>query len=145
MLKEILNPEDCARCKFCCSFRRQSLWEVPDKIKEYDWESEYKTDDPYEEVPCPYLVDGEGCQLDASEKPFECKIWPYRIMKMPTCLSNDSESKLVLAYSKSCPAFQKLDKEVIVNFGKKIMDTVTAEAVIDPSIIKEFDEGYEVI
>ena len=29
MLSSILSKSDCAACKFCCSFRRQSLWETP--------------------------------------------------------------------------------------------------------------------
>ena len=29
MLSSILSKSDCAECKFCCSFRRQSLWETP--------------------------------------------------------------------------------------------------------------------
>ncbi len=29
MLNKILSKEDCAQCRFCCSFRRSSLWETP--------------------------------------------------------------------------------------------------------------------
>ena len=29
MLSTILSKKQCAACKFCCSFRRQSLWETP--------------------------------------------------------------------------------------------------------------------
>ena len=29
MLSSILSKKQCAACKFCCSFRRQSLWETP--------------------------------------------------------------------------------------------------------------------
>ena len=29
MLKDVLSPDDCARCGFCCSFRRQSLHLTP--------------------------------------------------------------------------------------------------------------------
>ena len=29
MLSSILAKSDCAACKFCCSFRRTSLWETP--------------------------------------------------------------------------------------------------------------------
>ena len=29
MLSAILSKSECAECKFCCSFRRQSLWESP--------------------------------------------------------------------------------------------------------------------
>ena len=29
MLSKILSKETCKNCKFCCSFKRQSLWETP--------------------------------------------------------------------------------------------------------------------
>ena len=29
MLSKVLSKESCAKCRFCCSFRRQSLWETP--------------------------------------------------------------------------------------------------------------------
>ncbi|MBP5568082.1 MAG: hypothetical protein J6X54_02550, partial [Treponema sp.] len=76
MLAKILSKSDCAACKFCCSFRRQSLWETPvfnkedkDKILEkypdvkfrqtgnsytIDLYSSYKTDNPDEEALCPF-------------------------------------------------------------------------------------------
>ncbi|MBQ5491897.1 MAG: hypothetical protein IIT68_07565, partial [Treponema sp.] len=34
MLSKILSKSDCASCKFCCSFRRKSLWETPLFTKE---------------------------------------------------------------------------------------------------------------
>jgi len=29
MLSKILSKDECASCKFCCAFRRQSAWETP--------------------------------------------------------------------------------------------------------------------
>ena len=29
MLSSLLSPSDCASCRFCCSYRRVSLWETP--------------------------------------------------------------------------------------------------------------------
>lgn len=29
MLSKVLEKSTCAKCKFCCSFRRCSLWETP--------------------------------------------------------------------------------------------------------------------
>ena len=95
MLSEILKKEDCAACRFCCAFRRQSLWETPiftlentesieadqkldasvlqkflfenNTYARYDLSNNYKTDDSEEEAPCPYLSTN-GCILDANEK-----------------------------------------------------------------------------
>ena len=73
MLKSVLSTQDCAQCRFCCSFRRKSLWETPlfdsttadrlsrqfpdAKFKQLpngsltiDLDDKYRTDDPEEEV-----------------------------------------------------------------------------------------------
>ena len=86
MLSPILKKSTCATCKFCCSFRRQSLWETPvfskettAKLKELfpnakfrpaekqsmtiDLSMLYKTNNPDEEVPCPFLDSSNGCVL----------------------------------------------------------------------------------
>ncbi|MBR4581093.1 MAG: hypothetical protein IKO32_07655, partial [Lachnospiraceae bacterium] len=87
MLSKILKKESCAACRFCCVFRRQSLWETPIFTKEneqairddlsldasslipagkeqeyyrYDLSEKYQTDDSEEEAPCPYLGE-KGC------------------------------------------------------------------------------------
>ena len=28
LLEKLLTLEDCAKCQFCCSYRRRSLWET---------------------------------------------------------------------------------------------------------------------
>ncbi|MBR3535622.1 MAG: hypothetical protein IKN85_07335 [Oscillospiraceae bacterium] len=81
MLSKVLKKEVCAECRFCCSFRTQSLWELPklsaqfmEKYKTKSDGSEiryivsekgdgvtdlrdcYQTDDPSEEVPCPFSM-----------------------------------------------------------------------------------------
>ena len=80
MLSSILSKSDCASCKFCCSFKRSSLWETPvfekalaEKLKllykdvkfhplagssssfTYDISSSYKTDNAEEEATCPAI------------------------------------------------------------------------------------------
>ena len=117
MLSKILSKTSCAACKFCCSFRRQSLWETPlfppevaEKLsRENEYvvvgeftpvqdardtrdareaqnayrlvlENNYRTDAPEEEVPCTFLNPQKGCILNGEDKPFDCSIWPLRIM-----------------------------------------------------------------
>ena len=117
MLSKILSKTSCAACKFCCSFRRQSLWETPlfppevaeklSRENEYGvvgeftpvqdaretrdareaqnayrlvLENNYRTDAPEEEVPCTFLNPQKGCILNGEDKPFDCSIWPLRIM-----------------------------------------------------------------
>lgn len=104
MLSPILAKSSCAACKFCCSFRRTSLWETPvfpaedlPKLQAlnpqarfrpagtnsftFDLTAAYKSTDAAEEAPCPFLDPRRGCTLPQDLKPFECKIWPLRAVK----------------------------------------------------------------
>ena len=154
MLSSILKKSDCASCKFCCSFRRQSLWETPvfskettAKLKELfpnakfrpaekqsmtiDLSMLYKTNNPDEEVPCPFLDSSNGCVLPPELKPFDCSIWPFRAIR-----KNDGE--LAVALTPTCPAINKVPREKITELvqsglGKKILDY----AKENPDIVKE--------
>lgn len=159
MLSEVLSKTTCAKCKFCCSFRRQSLWETPlfadETIQKLSHENEYnvtgcfknrqtqldhqyKTEDPEEEVPCTFLDPQKGCMLKGEDKPFDCSIWPLRIMR--------KDGKLVIALTPTCPAIgavpsEKLSSLVLNGLGQKIFDY----AKDHPYIIKEYHEGFPII
>ena len=154
MLSAILKKSDCASCKFCCSFRRQSLWETPVFTKEaaeqlqslfpearfrqtglnsmtIDLEMLYKTDNPEEEVPCPFLDSSNGCCLPPELKPFDCSIWPFRAV-------HTKENEIAVALTPTCPAINKVSRADISELlksglGQKIIDY----AKTHPDIIKE--------
>lgn len=165
MLGEILKKEDCAACRFCCSFRRTSLWETPiftaentEAVKadpsldetplnvinkdgycyaRYDLSGKYKTDDADEEVPCPYLGEN-GCILSDDEKPWDCKIWPLRVM------NKDGEN--VIALTPTCPSINRLDFRTVKEFvdehlKKDIMDYAHAH----PFLVKEYRSDFPII
>lgn len=153
MLSKILSKEDCAKCKFCCSFRRQSLWETPifdkrtkemaEKLVEgakfktlengfytIDLDNEYKTDDSEEEAKCPFLIDGKGCVLPFEIKPFDCSIWPFRVIK-----NHENKNEVVL--TPTCPAVNKIPMESIKKFAKEeISEEILKYAENHPEIIK---------
>ncbi|MBO7413182.1 MAG: hypothetical protein J6U20_05905 [Fibrobacter sp.] len=173
MLSSILSKNTCAACKFCCSFRRQSLWETPlfppeiaeklQKTNEYGvtgefapasdgardahesqnayrlvLENNYRTDDPEEEVPCTFLDPERGCILKPEDKPFDCSIWPLRIM--------DKGGKLVIALTPTCPAIGATPSKALVDLvqgglGEKIFEY----AKTHPYIVKEYREGFPVV
>ena len=166
MLKEILRKEDCASCRFCCAFRRTSLWETPiftgeniDAIREnadldgsalreftsgsqtyatYDLSDKYLTDSPEEEAPCPYLG-VRGCLLNDEEKPWDCKIWPLRVMRK-------ADGEIVIALTPTCPSINKLDIETVKTFVRtKLQDDLFAYAAAHPYLIKEYKEGFFVL
>lgn len=157
MLSSILKKSDCASCKFCCSFRRQSLWETPLFPKEQARQLKeicpsavfrpvgkssmtielshlYKSQDPDEEVPCPFLNSSKGCLLPPELKPFDCNIWPFRAV-------HSKKGGLALALTPTCPAINKVPREKITELveaglGIKILDY----AKENPDIVKESSE-----
>ena len=165
MLSSILSKKQCAACKFCCSFRRQSLWETPlfppeiaeklSKANEYGvvgefaatgdgdacrlvLENKYRTADPEEEVPCTFLDSKCGCILKPEDKPFDCSIWPLRVM--------NKDSQLVIALTPTCPTIgavpsQALTELVKSGLGQKIL----AYAKSHPYIVKEYRVGFPII
>ena len=158
MLSSILSKHQCAACKFCCSFRRQSLWETPlfppevveklSKPNEYGVVGEfrdgqivlggYKTANPEEEVPCTFLDPQKGCILKPEDKPFDCSIWPLRIM--------DKDGELVIALTPTCPSIGAVPSHALVNLVKNgLGDKIFEYAKTHPEIIKEYRVGFPII
>lgn len=158
MLSKILSRKTCAACKFCCSFRRQSLWETPlfppevveklSKPNEYGVVGEfrngqivlggYRTDDPEEEVPCTFLDPHKGCILKAEDKPFDCSIWPLRVM--------DKGGELVIALTPTCPTIGATPRPNLIELVKNGLGAKIFEyAKTHPYIVKEYREGFPVV
>lgn len=162
VLSSILKKSDCAACKFCCSFRRQSLWETPVFSKEIaqqlkedfpnakfrsvgkssmtiDLSMLYKTNNPDEEVPCYFLDKNKGCLLPAELKPFDCSIWPFRVV-------NKIDNGNTVVLTPTCPAVNKVPREKIL----ELLDSGLREKILNyakenPDIIKEDSEFFEVL
>ncbi len=160
MLSKILKKSDCASCRFCCSFRRQSLWETPlfdretkERLEKkfplarfrlvgkdsftVDLSAGYKTDEPDEEAACPFLDSEKGCVLSAEEKPFDCKIWPLRAVR------KSAGGKIFVALTKTCPAvnrlpFSEIQELVKSGLGEKILSYASSH----PDIVKDWREKF---
>ena len=160
MLSSILKKSDCTTCKFCCSFRHQSLWETPVFSKDIaeklqtlyptahfrpvgkssmtiDLSMLYKTNNSDEEVPCPFLDSKNGCRLPPELKPFDCSIWPFRAVRV-----NQNEIKVML--TPTCPTINKVPREKIISLlqqglGQKILE----QAALNPDMIKEKSDFFE--
>ena len=158
MLSSILSKKQCAACKFCCSFRRQSLWETPlfppevveklSKPNEYGVVGEfrdgqivlggYKTGDPEEEVPCTFLDPQKGCILKPEDKPFDCSIWPLRIM--------NKDGELVIALTPTCPSIGATPSPELIELVKNgLGEKILAYAKAHPYIIKEYRDGFPIV
>ena len=168
MLSSLLTKKQCAACKFCCSFRRQSLWETPlfppevvEKLSqpnEYGvvgefrtvddprkscagslvLENNYRTADPEEEVPCTFLDPERGCILKPEDKPFDCSIWPLRIM--------NKDGELVIALTPTCPSIGAVPSQALTELVKNgLGEKILAYAKEHPYIIKEYRAGFPII
>lgn len=163
MLSKVLSKAVCAECKFCCSFRRQSLWETPlfpietveklqgdgkrffncgegeNRFGRMDLEDRYRTDDPEEEVPCIFLDAEKGCTLSEEDKPFDCKIWPLRIMRK-------QEGEPVIALTPTCPEINRQSLDVMEDLVRSgLGEKIYAYAAEHPYIVKEYREGFPVL
>lgn len=98
----------------------------------------YKTPDAQEEVPCAFLDAHRGCVLSQEDKPFDCKIWPLRIM--------DKDGKKVIALTPTCPSInqqplQVMEELVQSGLGQQIFEYAKGH----PYIIKIYKEGFPVL
>lgn len=151
MLKEILTGADCASCRVCCVFDRNDCWEVPlvepelaayiaenhpeVKLKKTGecsvFESEF---DEKGLTTCPMLTE-TGCRL-GDRKPFDCRIWPFRVMS--------KGNLLLLTLSPVCGTVSRLPVEQVSAFASKIADTIYKAAEQNPEMIKDYIEGYPI-
>ncbi len=167
MLSEVLSKESCAKCGFCCSFRRQSLWELPRMPESFASEhttgaggasvkyeygeekgarycvtflrDEYRTDDPEEEVRCPFLDPQSGCILSGDDKPFDCSIWPLRCMRLP-------DGGLHVCLTPTCPEINRGPAERMENLVEDgLGERIIQYAEKYPFMVKEYRPGFTVL
>ena len=162
LLEGLLSPKDCAQCKYCCSCRRSSLWEnvifddeLFDRVsRDYpeakfmvvlrggrparmlDFSGLYKTDDPEEEALC--FFNRDGCVL-GGEKPFECAIWPLRVMR--------KDDALVLGCCLDCPIFAGIETDRVRRFiREKRLDRMIFDYIAEhPEAVKPYRDNYRLI
>lgn len=153
MLTKILSRQTCADCRICCAFDETDLWEAPlishdlkNKIlklnpsqsfrpvkNSFVLEMEKSEDELYY---CP-MLSSNGCLL-GNEKPFDCKIWPFRIM--------DFKGTLVITLSPVCnPLFSKPLNELHDFIQDGLADTLFKEAKEHPDIIKDYIPNYPIL
>jgi len=155
MLRKILSREECAKCRICCSFDSYDLWEtpvIPTKLasrilQDYRPEQEFIKKGDYflfkmEKEPdidlyyCSMLDQESGCTL-GDDKPFDCKIWPFRIMAL-----NDTR---VITLSTVCPIVQKKPLEDIQAVAKELAPEIFKYADENPGSVKPYLSGYPIM
>ncbi len=157
MLKKILSPKTCAQCRLCCQFDATDLWELPvlppDTVSAVQ---QLRPDIPFspagdeqtfaapeltgdELFACPVLTSC-GCGLSQEEKPFDCKIWPLRLMRT-------SDGTCVIAVSELCKGVENLTEDQLRAFLEEegLAEKLFAYAQEHPSHVKPLMEGYRII
>jgi Fe-S-cluster containining protein len=155
LLEGLLTSEDCAKCRLCCIFTNYEIWETPAiggalraKIEKQFPETVFITKDGYslfgltaqreisDLFACPMLGEN-GCKLGA-EKPFECAVWPFRIMKL--------EDKYVISVSSLCkPMMNKPLSAMLDILSGGLEEKLKNYARANPSMIKIYSDGYPII
>ncbi|MDO4864280.1 MAG: hypothetical protein Q4A05_08945 [Ruminococcus sp.] len=154
MLKKILDPKSCAACRLCCVFDRYDVWETPvftdelcRRIREAKPDTEFVSKDggcifkvreldENELFTCPALTE-HGCML-GDDKPFDCRIWPYRIMNVG--------GRRAIAIASICDEMFNRPLSELVDFLKKgLADEIFAYADLHPEIVKPYYDGYPVL
>ena len=154
MLKKILSGETCAKCRLCCVFDRYDIWETPIFTQELcERISAAKPDvrfmpkdggyilraeefDADQLFRCPALTD-TGCML-GDDKPFDCRIWPYRIMNVG--------GRRAITIASICEEMYARPLSQLTEFLKEgLAATIFAYADSHPEIVKPYYEGYPVL
>ncbi len=153
MLKKILSGKACAQCKICCVFDDSDIWEAP-LITEKTKEDILKINPKQEFEPlgasmimkmskgenglykCPMLGEN-GCLL-GDKKPFDCKIWPFRVMEL--------DGRQVITLSPVCgELFKKPIGELVSLLEDGLADRIFNEAEKFPPMVKKYINGYPIL
>jgi Fe-S-cluster containining protein len=154
MLSKILSKRECAECKICCSFDSYDLLETPVVTDEIMQRSlAVKPDQRFADVDgtrlyimdkepdrdlyyCPMLDHSKGCLLGDS-KPFDCRIWPFKIMRF--------EGRRVIALSPVCPIVSDKPLSELRELAHELAPVIFAEADREPSLVRPYSSGYTIM
>lgn len=156
MLTGILSRETCAKCRFCCIFDQEDMWEAPIMTPEYvaqeitplglscsEAPTEYRnerfghlpayvldmTADNEGLYTCPSLT-ATGCGLK-ERKPLDCRFWPFRVMVL--------EDYWVLTLSSGCSElFSRPLSEIMAFADKEFQEKIFAAAAEAPQSLRPY-------
>ena len=152
-LKKILSSESCGKCRVCCGFTKDDIWEIPLVYAENREEvgkklgvgliphgGEFVFDMKFnggEISYCPALSDN-GCML-GELKPFDCAVWPFRV--------NSLGDLRVITVSPVCETVSALPLKTLSDFvsADGFADSLFAEARKHPDMIKPYIDGYPIL
>lgn len=152
MLNEILSQSECGKCRICCGFTKDDIWEIPlifkenrEKVEallgeklilrgnEYVFDMKFNGDISY----CPALSKN-GCVL-GELKPFDCAVWPFRV--------NALGDMRVITVSPVCETVFSLPLKTLSDFVRKdgFAEKMFTEANKHPDIVKHYIDEYPIL
>ena len=153
MLTSLLPPAACAACRLCCNFCQSSAWETPALEAELaqrlecagvpleqrggarTFRLEFASEDPQECAFCPLLDSSAGCTLPREQRPFECRLWPLRLMQ-------DEAGHLVLACYTTCPGMAAVPREELLALAESLRPALLAHARRCPASVRPLHPNY---
>ena len=155
MTEKLLTKQDCAECRLCCHFDSYGLLETPVITEDTQKliTAQYLPEQQFAEIggrclmkmekepdrdiyTCPLLEDSKGCML-GDAKPFDCRIFPFLLMKL-------SDIR-VIALSPACPKVQSKPLTDIQSAAKDIAPTLFDYADRYPEAVRSYIHGYPII
>lgn len=155
LLSGILSRDECAQCHYCCAFDSYDIWETPVITPEL------KTKITTELLPeqkflksgncyvlklnkesdedlyyCTLLDKNKGCML-GNDKPFDCRIWPFRIMSL--------DGHRVITLSPACQTVFSRSISALTQHARKISNQIFSFADKYPEVVKKYDENYPIL
>lgn len=151
-LGKILSADSCGKCRVCCGFTREDIWEIPliyaenraaveerlgvkliPRGKELVFDMEFSGDISF----CPALSES-GCSL-GDLKPFDCAVWPFRV--------NALDNLRVITVSPVCETIFSLPLKTLSEFVQQdgFAEMLFSEAKNHPEIVKPYIDGYPIL
>jgi hypothetical protein len=150
MLNRILSEKDCAECRLCCSFYESEIWEVPlidDELAALiSGQYAFDTADNQRVFKVQYNRQGlcfcpalgaNGCKLGVG-KPFDCKAWPFRALKLG--------EHIVLTLSPLCKKLNAKPLSELMEFvNSDFSEKIKLRVQKYPEQVKEYVKDYPIL
>jgi Fe-S-cluster containining protein len=120
-MKQIVKLSDCIACRECCRFYKGYEHLAPIIEKGGRHFRIVCTERKGNYYICPFLKEG-FCMIN-SNKPYDCAIYPFNIMR-------DRKGAVVLAYDKSCKGLRKKSKKELLEYADYLADYIEKKKIL---------------
>jgi len=136
-MKQIITLSDCLKCKECCHFY-EGYEHLTPIVEENEKHFRIQCNEKIGKYHiCPNFKK-ELCIIQ-DNKPFDCKIYPFNIMK-------DKNGNIVLAYDKTCRGIKNKTKKEIEEYSDYLIDFIKKNKILEKEIyIEPFQKELAVI